>query len=58
VNRAGEEVEIAGEGLLARALQHEMDHLQGLLFFDRMGPVGRDLVKRKYRRAQRQRQQE
>ena len=58
LNRAGEEVEIAGEGLLARALQHEMDHLQGLLFFDRMGPVGRDLVKRKYRRAQRQRQQE
>jgi peptide deformylase len=58
VNRAGEAVEITGEGLLARALQHEMDHLQGLLFFDRMGPVGRDLVKRKYRRAQRQRQQE
>ena len=58
LNRAGEEVEVAGEGLLARALQHEMDHLQGLLFFDRMGPVGRDLVKRKYRRAQRQRQQE
>jgi peptide deformylase len=58
INRAGEAVEITGEGLLARALQHEMDHLQGLLFFDRMGPVGRDLVKRKYRRAQRQRQQE
>jgi peptide deformylase len=58
LNRAGEAVEIIGEGLLARALQHEMDHLQGLLFFDRMGPVGRDLVKRKYRRAQRQRQQE
>ena len=56
LNRAGEAVEITGEGLLARALQHEMDHLQGLLFFDRMGPVGRDLVKRKYRRAQRQRQ--
>ena len=55
LNRAGEAVEITGEGLLARALQHEMDHLQGLLFFDRMGPVGRDLVKRKYRRAQRQR---
>jgi peptide deformylase len=56
MNRAGEEVEVGGEGLLARALQHEMDHLQGLLFFDRMGPVGRDLAKRKYRRAQRQRQ--
>jgi peptide deformylase len=53
-NRAGELVEVQGEGLLARAFQHETDHLQGLLFFDRMGPVGRDLVKRKYKRAQRQ----
>jgi peptide deformylase len=58
MNRSGAEIEIEGEGLLARAFQHEMDHLQGLLFFDRMGLVGRDLVKRKYRRAQRQRQQE
>jgi peptide deformylase len=54
-NRAGEIVEVAGEGLLARAFQHETDHLQGLLFFDRMGLVGRDLMKRKYKRAQRQR---
>jgi peptide deformylase len=53
-NRAGERVEVQGEGLLARAFQHETDHLQGLLFFDRMGPVGRDLIKRKYKRAQRQ----
>lgn len=53
-NRHGEVVEIDGQGLLARALQHETDHLQGRLFFDRMGLVGRDLVKRKYKRAQRQ----
>ena len=54
-NRAGERIEVAGEGLLARAFQHEMDHLQGLLFFDRMGLVGRDLIKRKFRRLKRQR---
>jgi peptide deformylase len=54
-NRAGTVVEVEGEGLLARAFQHEMDHLQGLLFFDRMGLVGRDLMKRKYKRTQRQR---
>ena len=54
-NRDGHVIEVAGEGLLARALQHEFDHLQGLLFFDRMGPVGRDLIKRKYRRTQHQR---
>lgn len=55
-NRAGDVVEAEEEGLLARALQHEIDHLQGLLFFDRMGRVGRDLMKRKYKRAQRQSQ--
>jgi peptide deformylase len=54
-NRDGHIVEVEGEGLQARAFQHEIDHLQGLLFFDRMGPVARDLIKRKYRRAQRQR---
>lgn len=54
--RDGKETEVEGEGLLARALQHELDHVQGKLFFDRMGRVGRDLVKRKYKRAQRQSQ--
>ena len=54
-HRDGQIVEVEGEGLQARAFQHEIDHLQGLLFFDRMGPVARDLIKRKYRRAQRQR---
>jgi len=56
MNRTGDLVEVEGEGLLARAFQHETDHLRGLLFFDRMGPVGRDLIKRKYKRAQRQHQ--
>jgi peptide deformylase len=56
MNRAGETVEVAGEGLLARAFQHEMDHLDGRLFFNRMGPVGRDIVMRKFKRAQRQHQ--
>lgn len=34
-NRLGERMEIEAEGLLARALQHEIDHLQGVLFIDR-----------------------
>jgi peptide deformylase len=56
MNRAGETVEVEGEGLLARAFQHEMDHLDGRLFFNRMGPMGRDIVMRKFKRAQRQHQ--
>jgi len=55
MNRTGEVVEVAGEGILARALQHETDHLQGTLFFNRMGPAGRDLVIRKFKRTQRHR---
>lgn len=35
-NRRGEKVEITGEGLLARALQHELDHLDGILFIDKV----------------------
>ena len=55
MNRTGEIVEVEADGLLARAFQHELDHLHGALFFNRMGPAGRDLVLRKFKRAQRQR---
>ena len=55
MNRSGETVEVEGEGLLARAFQHEMDHLQCMLFFNRMGPAARDIVIRKFKRAQRER---
>ncbi|SJZ30944.1 peptide deformylase [Selenihalanaerobacter shriftii] len=36
LNQAGKEVEIEAEGLLARALQHELDHLDGVLFVDKV----------------------
>ncbi len=36
LNRKGKEVRVSGEGLLARALQHEIDHLDGILFTDRL----------------------
>jgi peptide deformylase len=55
LNRDGNPVEVEADGLLARAFQHEVDHLDGMLFFDRMGVVGRDLMKRKYKRAQQRR---
>lgn len=35
LNEKGEEFKIAGAGLLARALQHEIDHLEGILFVDK-----------------------
>lgn len=48
----GEFFEAEGEELLARAIQHEIDHLDGVLFIDRLSPLKRDLVKRKIRKLQ------
>ncbi len=50
LNLKGEEVEIEAEGLLAIVLQHEIDHLNGVLFIDRLSKLKRDLYKRKVRK--------
>lgn len=47
LDRWGKDVEIEGEGLLAIALQHEIDHLEGILFIDRLSRLKRDIIKRK-----------
>lgn len=46
----GEPFEMEGTGLLARAFQHEVDHIDGRLFLDRLGALKRDLIVRKLRR--------
>jgi peptide deformylase len=48
-------VEIEGEDLLARVLQHELDHLNGILFVDRLSPARRDILLRKLKKAFRDR---
>ena len=48
------EVSLKGRGLLARALQHEIDHLDGMLIWERMGKVQRELVKSQWKRFQRE----
>lgn len=50
----GETVRIEGEGLLARAIQHEMDHLNGNLFLDRLSPARRQSVLKEYERRRRE----
>jgi peptide deformylase len=42
---------IEGTGLLARAIQHEIDHLDGILFLDRVGPIKRRFLLRDWERA-------
>ena len=48
----GEWFELDGEQLLARAFQHEIDHLDGILFFKRVSALKRDLILRKIRKLQ------
>jgi len=48
----GEEVELEGEELLARAIQHENDHLNGVLFLKHLSPLKRDMIRRKIRKLQ------
>jgi len=49
----GQERTCTGTDLLARAFCHEIDHIDGLLFVDRLSPLKRDLMKRKLRRRSR-----
>jgi len=49
----GRKVEISGEGILAFALQHEIDHLNGVLILDRVSPLKRDVYRRKVKKEKR-----
>ena len=51
-NVKGEWFEIEGTELLARAMQHEIDHLDGILFIDRLSRLKRDLTIRKIKKMQ------
>ena len=46
----GTQIELETDGLLSRAIQHEVDHLNGILFTDRISPAAKVGVKRKLRR--------
>lgn len=48
-NIKGEKIVIEAEGLLARALQHEIDHLDGILFYQRLSPAKRIAFKMKHK---------
>ena len=49
VDQNGEEQTLEAEGLLARAIQHEIDHLNGVLFIDRLGETRRQLLDQQLR---------
>ncbi len=53
LDRDGERRTIEAEGLLATCLQHEIDHLDGVLFIDHISKLKRDMVVRKFRKLAR-----
>jgi peptide deformylase len=53
-NLEGDRIEIVASGLLARAIQHEVDHLNGILFIDRMNSAAKAALSSRLKRLQKQ----
>lgn len=51
LDRNGNLIVIEGTGMLSRALQHEIDHLDGLLILDRISPIKREFFKRRFNKS-------
>jgi peptide deformylase len=58
LDRHGAVQEIEADGLLARCLQHEIDHLDGILFVDHLSPLKRAMILRRLAKARRARERE
>jgi len=52
LNLEGEEVTYRADDLLAIAFQHEIDHLDGILFIDHLSPLKRGIFRKRYQRSQ------
>jgi peptide deformylase len=52
LNAEGESIELRAEGLLSRCIQHENDHLDGILFLDRVSPLKRKLLLQKWQKGE------
>jgi len=55
LDRNGEPFEVAADGLLAIAIQHEMDHLEGVLFVDYLSSLKRGMIKKRMERLKEER---
>jgi peptide deformylase len=53
ISMDGKEMEVSGEGILAFALQHEIDHLNGVLILDRVSRLKRDIYRSKLKKEKR-----
>jgi len=58
LNLEGQQVEVDFEGIWAIAFQHEIDHLEGILFVDHLSSLKRGIFRKKYQRILQQREEE
>ena len=56
MDREGREITVEGEGLLAKLFQHEMDHLDGKLFIDRISSLKRNIFLRRVKKLMKARE--
>ena len=54
LDRDGKAQQLQADGLLSRCIQHEMDHLQGILFVDHLSLMKRNMILRKLQKQRRQ----
>jgi peptide deformylase len=50
-DRTGRHFELEAEGLMAKALQHEIDHLNGIVFIDRLSSLKRNIIRRRLKKT-------
>ncbi len=53
LNERGEPIELSAEGFMAKCLQHEIDHLNGMTYLDRISPLKRERLLEKLRKTRR-----
>jgi peptide deformylase len=58
LDQQGRQQELEAEDLLSQCIQHEIDHLDGVLFIDHISKIKRDMITRKVEKAQRQKEQD
>jgi peptide deformylase len=56
LDKEGKQQEMAADGLMATCLQHEIDHLNGVLFIDHISKLKRDMVVRKFKKLAREKE--
>ena len=57
INKNNESQKLKARGLLARCIQHEVDHINGILFIDHISQIKKDIILRKLKKKQKEKKQ-